>query len=68
MRARVAIIAALPREVAPLVRAWQRATVSDREGTGIWESDQAIVVCAGMGRERVTRAFEMAESGDRWPP
>ncbi len=62
MRARVAIIAALPREVAPLVRAWQRATVSDREGTGIWESDQAIVVCAGMGRERVTRAFELAES------
>ena len=36
--------------------------VSSREGTGIWESDEAIVVCAGMGRDRVTRALELAES------
>jgi adenosylhomocysteine nucleosidase len=63
--ARTAILAALPREVAPLVRGWPIRTVSNREGTSIWESDRAIVVCAGMGRERVTRALELAESRGR---
>ncbi|MHB1935878.1 MAG: phosphorylase family protein [Acidobacteriaceae bacterium] len=59
---RIAILAALPREVAPLVRNWPVRTISRGEGTSVWECDRAIVVCAGMGRERVTRAFELAES------
>ena len=61
-RPRIAILAALPREVAPLVRGWSAPVVSRREGTRLWENDRAIVVCAGMGRDRVTRAFELAES------
>ena len=63
--ARTAILAALPREVAPLVRTWPMRTISHREGTSLWENDRAIVVCAGMGRERVTRALELAESRGR---
>ncbi|MDR5729175.1 MAG: phosphorylase [Terriglobia bacterium] len=62
MKARIAILAALPREVAPLVRDWPSRAVSDREGTSIWECDRAIVVSAGMGGERVTLAFELAAS------
>jgi adenosylhomocysteine nucleosidase len=61
-RPRVAILAALPREVRPLVRNWPAPAVSRQEGTSVWESEDAIVVCAGIGRERVTRAFESAES------
>ena len=49
-RPRIAILAALPREVAPLVRDWSAPVVSRREGTSVWESDRAIVVCAGMGQ------------------
>ncbi len=61
-RPRIAILAALPREVAHLVRDWAAPVVSRREGTSIWQSDRAIVVCAGMGRERVTLGLELAES------
>jgi adenosylhomocysteine nucleosidase len=61
-RARIAILAALPREVAPLVRDWADPVVSRANGTSLWENDRAIVVCAGMGRERVTHAMELAES------
>lgn len=61
-RPRIAILAALPREVGPLVRDWPAPAVSRQEGTSIWESDLAIVVCAGMGGERITRALELAES------
>lgn len=63
--ARIAILAALPREVAPLVSGGAFRTVSNREGTSVWESDRVIVACAGMGRERVTRALELAESRGR---
>ncbi|MGH9615130.1 MAG: phosphorylase [Acidobacteriaceae bacterium] len=62
MKPRIAMLAALPREVAPLVRDWRVHTLSHREGTYIWECNRAIVVCAGMGRERVTRALELAMS------
>jgi len=61
MKRRIAILAALPREVAPLVRDWPVRTLLHREGASIWECDGAIVVCAGMGRERVARALELAE-------
>jgi adenosylhomocysteine nucleosidase len=59
---RIAILAALQREVAPLVRNWAAPVVTRADGTSLWENDHAIVVCAGMGRERVTRAFALAES------
>jgi adenosylhomocysteine nucleosidase len=61
-RPRIAILAALPREVGPLVRDWNAPVVSRADGTSVWENDRAIVVCAGMGRERVTHAMELAES------
>jgi adenosylhomocysteine nucleosidase len=61
-RPRIAILAALPREVRPLVRGWSAPMVSRQEGTSVWESEHAIVVCAGMGKERVTRALGLAES------
>lgn len=79
--ARTAILAALPREVALLVRGWttnsstqakgglEWATPYKRvprpEGASVWESDRAIVACAGMGSERVTRALALAESRGR---
>ena len=59
---RFAILAALSREVAPLVRNWSAPAVSKMDGTSVWENDDAIVVCAGMGRDRITRALELAES------
>jgi adenosylhomocysteine nucleosidase len=61
-RPRIAILAALPREVAPLVRGWSVPVRSRQQGTSVWENEQAIVVCAGMGRERITLALEFAES------
>ena len=61
MKPRLAILAALPREVAPLVQDWPVRDVSHDEGTSAWECDRAIVVCAGMGPKRVTLALELAE-------
>src|SRR5215472_12474110 len=55
----VAIVAALQREVAPLVRSWR---VSDQEHGGkkfrFFESGNAVVVCGGMGFEAARRATE----------
>jgi adenosylhomocysteine nucleosidase len=62
---RVAILAALPREVAPLVRDWPVSNVSRSEGTSVWERDGAIAVCAGMGGERAALALELASSRGR---
>lgn len=58
---RVAILAALPRELGPLVRDWPARSGSRSEGFLIAECDRAIAVCAGMGSERVTLAMELAE-------
>ena len=58
MRHRPAIIAALPREVAPLVKGW-----SARHFAGnIWTyaNGEAIVACAGMGPARAARAVQAA--------
>ncbi len=60
MKARVAIVAALPREIAPLVRDWPVRVSSRRDGTMLCECDRAIAVCAGMGRERVEHALALA--------
>src|SRR5690242_14422692 len=54
---RIGIIAALPREIAPLVRGWQRPC-NDR--VELWVSGEAVAASAGMGAECVTRAAEAA--------
>lgn len=55
----VAIVAALEREVRPLVREWK---VAEREHVGrkfrFFESDRAVVVCGGVGPEAARRATE----------
>lgn len=60
MNARVAILAALPREIAPLVRNWPLHAAFPHDGIEIWQCERAVAVCAGMGRERVTYALEQA--------
>ena len=62
MKPRIAILAALPREITPLVKGWPVRKRIRNESILIAECDRAIAVCAGMGRERVTRALEIAES------
>lgn len=55
----VAIVAALEREIWPLVRHWR---VSDREYSGrrfrFFESEQRVAVCGGIGPEAARRAAE----------
>lgn len=55
----VAIVAAVEREVGPLVRHWR---VADHEHGGrnfrFFESENAVVVCGGMGFEAARRATE----------
>lgn len=62
MKPRIAILAALPREITPLIKDWPVRTNLRSEGILIAECDRAIAVCAGMGRERITRALEIAET------
>lgn len=62
MKSRIAIVAALPREIRPLVRGWPVQSQSRQAGFMMAECDGAVAVCAGMGRERVTHAFAMAET------
>ena len=60
---RIAIIAALPGELKPLVKGWQPAVTKD---TGIkrWmlsrDADTWIAVCAGMGADAARRAYANA--------
>lgn len=61
MKLRIAILAALTREVAPLVRAWPVHSRSRADGWTMAESDHAIVVCAGMGVQRISYALELAQ-------
>jgi adenosylhomocysteine nucleosidase len=62
---RIAIIAALPGELKPLVKDWQRVATNDR-GTKKWmlsrDADTWIAVCAGMGAEAALRAYATAIS------
>jgi adenosylhomocysteine nucleosidase len=59
---RVAILAALPGELKPLVQGW---THSHRDGVDLWrwkfDQGEWVAACAGMGAERATRAFAAAE-------
>ena len=58
-RAKVAIVAALEREVRPLIEGWQ---VSEREHEGrkfkFFENDRVVLLCGGMGAEAARRACE----------
>jgi len=62
---RIAIIAALPGELKPLVKGWRRMATND-SGTKKWmlsrDTDTWIAVCAGMGAEAALRAFATAVS------
>lgn len=62
---RIAIIAALPGELKPLVANWQRIRTGSR-GTAKWvvtqNGDTSIAVCAGMGADAVRRAHAAAVS------
>jgi adenosylhomocysteine nucleosidase len=63
---RVAIIAAMPAELKPLVRGWQH----ERRGrVDLWRTRRAdaewVAACAGMGQEAATRAFAEVEKDGR---
>jgi len=56
---KIAIVAALEREVRPLVKGW-RAVHSERDGRRItfFENGDVVVVCGGIGGEGARRAAE----------
>ncbi len=56
---RVAIVAALEREVSAFVKDWQQAT-REYEGRSfrVYEKQDAVVVCGGVGAEAARRAAE----------
>ncbi|MFB3814554.1 MAG: phosphorylase [Terriglobales bacterium] len=68
MPAKVVIIAALEREVRVLVRGseWRRSNAI-AVPYGVFESDSAVVVCAGIGAEPARRAAQAALEGFRPP-
>jgi adenosylhomocysteine nucleosidase len=57
---KIAIIAALEREVAPLIENWSSTTANHdgREFT-LYENDYAVLVCGGIGAESARRAAEV---------
>ncbi len=61
---RVAIIAALPGELKPLVRGWPHGT---RGGVHFWaqrdSEEEWIAACAGAGAQAATKAFAAIEDG-----
>jgi adenosylhomocysteine nucleosidase len=60
MPEQIAIVAALPREVAALVRGWPRQEIAPK--VFVWTKDHVVVACAGMGTGRVTLAVQAAMS------
>jgi adenosylhomocysteine nucleosidase len=58
--ARVAIIAALPREVAVLVKHVRPEPSLRSQGIALYRVNNAVVATAGMGAERVTLALDAA--------
>ena len=60
---RIGIIAAMPGELAPLVKGWRRVPAAKH--VWHWEKEERgakwIAVCAGIGRDRATKAFAEAE-------
>lgn len=57
---RIAIIAAMPREVAPLVKGWKRDDSLRTKKIFVWENERAVVACAGIGERRVAMAVDAA--------
>lgn len=61
---RVGIVAALPGELKPLVRGWEKQPSSTR-GLSVWKTtrngDELIAVCGGMGSAAAMRSFAAAE-------
>src|SRR5579863_540752 len=61
---RVALIAAFPGELRPLVGSWPH---SKRNGVQFWarrsEEEEWIAACAGTGQDAATRAFAALEDG-----
>ncbi|MGD0832183.1 MAG: nucleoside phosphorylase, partial [Terracidiphilus sp.] len=59
---RVAIIAAMPAELKPLVRGWRH---SRRNGVDLWcwrfDDGEWIAACAGAGVDRAAKAFAEVE-------
>ena len=56
---RLAVVAALEREVAPLIRDWKVRTVeSDGRKYRFFENGDVTLVCGGIGREAARRATE----------
>ena len=62
MSARIAIIAALPRELRGLVRKATPDRQLKRRGISLYRLPSAVAVAAGMGAARVSLAFEAAVS------
>ncbi|MFP5268222.1 MAG: phosphorylase [Acidobacteriota bacterium] len=62
MRSKLAIVAALPREVARLVRAVRPDPLWVKRGVWLYRLRGAVVVAAGMGAERAKVAVEAALS------
>jgi adenosylhomocysteine nucleosidase len=60
MSDRIAIIAALPREIAALVRGTRADASLIRDGVWLYRLEGAVVVAAGMGAERAAVAVEAA--------
>lgn len=59
--ARVAIVAALEREVSPFVKNWPQTTREwDGRSFRFWEKEGNSVVCGGVGAEAARRAAEAA--------
>jgi adenosylhomocysteine nucleosidase len=56
---RIAIIAAMEREVAPLIRDWKvRMIEHDGRRYRLFENGDAVVICGGIGAEAARRATE----------
>jgi len=60
--AKIAIIAALPREIAGLARGTQADAALVKDGVWLYRVGAAVVVAAGMGAERAAVAVEAALS------
>ena len=62
---RIGIIAALPGELKPLVRGWQKMPVARGSGIQMWQRErdgnEHVAACAGMGAAAARRAFTAAE-------
>lgn len=59
VKIRIAIIAAMEREVAPLIRSWKIRTIEhDGRQYRLFENGEAALVCGGIGSEAARRATE----------